>query len=290
MVGRRWTGYALLAPAVLVLLALVVYPTVFTFIKSLHYYQLFRPQDERFIGLKNFRSLLFSDQQFWMSLRLTVIFTVVAVGFELLIGLGLAALVFRYADGTRAFRAIFAIPMMMAPVVVSLIWRYMYDPSSGVINVALRALGLPAPNWLYDTSTALASIIIVDVWQWTPFVFVVLFAGMMALPRNVEEAARLDGAGYVQYVRYFMLPGLKPVILVVLLLRAIDAFKSFDQVYILTGGGPGTTTYLLSYYGSVIGFHNYNIGLAAALAILIMLMIAALTSVLLRVLGKELFA
>jgi multiple sugar transport system permease protein len=290
MVGRRWTGYALLAPAVLVLLALVVYPTVFTFIKSLHYYQLFRPQDERFIGLQNFRSLLVSDQQFWMSLRLTVVFTFAAVGLELLIGLGLAALVFRYAESTRAFRAVFAIPMMMAPVVVSLIWRYMYDPSSGIINVALRALGLPAPNWLYDTSTALASIVIVDVWQWTPFVFVVLFAGMMALPRNVEEAARLDGAGYIQYVRHFMLPGLKPVILVVLLLRAIDAFKSFDQVYILTGGGPGTTTYLLSYYGSVIGFHNYNIGLAAALAILIMLMIAAMTSVLLRVLGKELFA
>jgi multiple sugar transport system permease protein len=290
MVGRRWTGYALLAPALLVLLALVVYPTVFTFIKSLHYYQLFRPQDERFIGLQNFRSLLLSDQQFWMSLRLTVIFTVVAVGFELLIGLGLAVLVFRYAERTRAFRAVFVIPMMMAPVVVSLIWRYMYDPSSGIINVALRALGLPAPNWLYDTSTALTSIVIVDIWQWTPFVFVVLFAGMMALPRNVEEAARLDGAGYLQYVHHFMLPGLKPVILVVLLLRAIDAFKSFDQVYILTGGGPGTTTYLLSYYGSVIGFHNYNIGLAAALAILIMLMIAAMTSVLLRVLGKELFA
>ena len=290
MVGRRWTGYALVGPAVLVLLALVVYPTVFTFIKSLHYYQLFRPQDERFIGLQNFRSLLLTDEQFWISLRLTVVFTVVAVGLELLIGLGLAALVFRYAESTRAFRAVFAIPMMMAPVVVSLIWRYMYDPSSGIINVALRAVGLPAPNWLYDTSTALASIIIVDVWQWTPFVFVVLFAGMTALPRNVEEAARLDGAGYIQYVRHLMLPGLKPVILIVLLLRAIDAFKSFDQVYILTGGGPGTTTYLLSYYGSVIGFHNYDIGLAAALAILIMLIIAAMTSVLLRVLGKELFA
>jgi multiple sugar transport system permease protein len=221
---------------------------------------------------------------------LTVIFTVAAVGLEFLIGLGLAALVFRYAESMRVFRALFVIPMMMAPVVVSLIWRYMYDPSSGIINVMLRGLRLPAPNWLYDTSTALASIVIVDVWQWTPFVFVVLFAGMTALPRNVEEAAKLDGAGYLQYVRHFMLPSLRPVIVIVLLLRAIDAFKSFDQVYVLTGGGPGTTTYLLSYYGSVIGFHNYNIGLAAALAILIMLMIAALTSVLLRVLGKELFA
>jgi multiple sugar transport system permease protein len=289
MARRQWVGYAFLAPAAILLLALVIYPTIFTLVKSLHYYQLFRPNDERYVGLGNFYFLLFKDEQFWQSLRLTFVFTTMSVGIEFIIGGGLAVWMFRYADSTKVLRLIFMIPMLMAPVVVSLVWRYMYDPSSGVINAGLRGLGLPTLNWLYDPSTALLSVMIADIWQWTPFVFIVLFAGMMALPKDILEAARLDGATYLQFVRYFMGPMLRPVILIVMVLRSIDAFKSFDQVYILTGGGPGTSTYLLTYYGSVIGFHNYNIGVAATLAILITMIISLLTSVLLWVLGRELF-
>ncbi len=286
--GRRWAPYVLLTPSILVLLALVIYPLIFAVSKSLHYYQLFKPQAQKFLWFDNYIYLLTNDTQFWLSLWTTLIFGAASVGAELVIGGLLAAWMFRYQHRMAGLRLLFLIPMLMAPVVVGLTWRFMYDPSSGIINISLAEVGITGINWLYSTSTSLLSVIITDVWQWTPFVFVVLFAGMMSLPPSVHEAARLDGASYPQFVWHVMIPMLRPIILIVVLIRAIDALRVFDQVYVLTAGGPGTSTYVLSYYDSVIGFHNYNIGLAAALAILIVLIISVLVLVLIRAINKEL--
>ena len=286
---RRWTPYFLLAPALSIMLVLVVYPLVFSLFKSFHYYHLFRPQDQRLIGLDNYVDLLTTDTLFWTSLWLTGIFTVTAVGIELVIGGLLALWLFRFQHRMGTHRLLFMVPMLMAPVVVGLTWRFMYDPVDGIFNVGLRLFGIPPINWLNQTSTSLISVMITDIWQWMPFVFVVLFAGMMSLPVSVQEAARLDGAGYLRFVWRLMLPMLRPIILIVLLIRMIDAFKMFDQVFVLTHGGPGTSTFVMSFYASVIAFRNYNIGVACALSFIFVFIVGALTYLFVRLLGKELF-
>jgi len=263
----RALPYLLIAPAVMVLLALSVYPLLYS-IKvafqtgsegSLHW------------SLGNFTRLA-SDGFFLSALAHTFIYAVVALTFEFLLGLGLAVLLDRSLRGRSVFRAILLLPMMIPPVVVGVVWRLMLNSDFGAINGTLRSAGIDVSSltWTASPKLALASVIAVDIWQWTPFMFLVLLAGLQAIPQEPYEAARIDGASPWQTFRHVTLPLLKPAILVGLLRRTMDLLRVFDQIFILTEGGPGFATETVSLYIYRAAFRFFDFGYAAAMSFVLL--------------------
>jgi multiple sugar transport system permease protein len=186
-------------------------------------------------------------------------------------------------SGFRRFaRSIMLIPMMITPVVVGLMWKYILNPQNGIVNYILGLLGIPGPVWLGDPKPALPAVMIVDVWQWTPFVFLILLSGLVSLPKEYFEAARVDGAGPLQTLRYVTLPLMIPFILVALLIRFIDAFKVFDTIFILTKGGPANATEVLSVYTYKVGLNFFNLGYAATLSYVMLIIITVIAQQFLR--------
>lgn len=266
---RRAAPYLLVLPPVLLLFALVVYPMAYNVVLSLRSYR-----TGEFVGAHNFLRTL-DDATFLASLRATGSYVVLAVGIELLLGLGLALLVHRAVRSGAVRAAIYALiilPMVTPPVAAGVMARLMYTPNYGIINHALRAAGLIRRDieWLSSPSTALFSVLSVDVWQWTPFVFLVLFSGLQAVPQDAIEAARTDGAGGWALFRYVELPYLRSLLLLVLVFRITDTFRVFDHVLVLTGGGPGAATEFLSVYLYRVAFKFFNLSYAAAISLMVL--------------------
>ncbi|MGO4838117.1 carbohydrate ABC transporter permease, partial [Rhizobiaceae sp. 2RAB30] len=214
-------------------------------------------------GAGNYIRIL-NDPFFWISLRNTVVFTVTAVGVELLLGLALALLLYGEVTRWRSFlRTLFLLPMVLSPVVVGVTWRALLTPEFGWISQVTGG----SVGWLSDPSVALFTLVMVDVWQWTPFVFVILLSGLLAIPVDILEAARIDGANGWHRLKSIILPSLAPLIAVVVLLRAIDASKIFDLVFNLTQGGPGTATETLAFYIYRLSFKSYDLGYGAAISV-----------------------
>ena len=261
-VGARLFPYLFLAPCVLLLLALTVYPLLYLIRLSL---ARMTPAGEAFAGLANF-SRLFGDAFFWRAAGQTLLYTFGSLTLEFLLGLALALLLDTEIRGRHFWRALFLLPMLLPPVVVGVVWRLIYNPDFGVLNGLLRLLGFDTSRltWLADPSVALAALVVVDVWEWTPFVFLILLAGLQAIPEEPYEAARLDGSTPVQTFWHITLPLLAPAILVVLLLRTFDLLRIFDQVFILTQGGPGFATETLSLYIYKTAFRFFDFPYAAA--------------------------
>jgi multiple sugar transport system permease protein len=257
-----------LAPAVVLLLALTVYPLLYVVRISL--YRL-TPAGETFVGLENFLRLL-RDPFFFQSLGQTFLFMIGALTLEFLLGLSLALLLDSEIRARGLWRTLFLLPMILPPVVVGVIWRLIYNPSFGVLNGALQLLGVDTARltWLADPSVALAAIVVVDVWEWTPFVFLILLAGLQAIPEEPYEAARIDGSSAWQTFRHVTLPLLAPAILVALLLRTMDLLRIFDQVFILTQGGPGFATETISLYIYKTAFRFFDFGYAAAMSLVLL--------------------
>jgi multiple sugar transport system permease protein len=184
----------------------------------------------------------------------------------------MALLLDRAMRGISLLRTLIIIPILISPVVVGLTWRYIYEPW-GVLNYVLGKFGVAPVGWVSDPRTALISIMVVDIWQWTPFVVLVLLAGLQSIPREVVEAAALDGLKFRKYFTRILWPLLRPVALIVLLIRMMDALKVFDTVYMLTRGGPGTATYVASMYNYVLFFGNYQVGYAAAMSYIILIIV-----------------
>lgn len=229
-------------------------------------------------GLANYQRFL-EDQFFWLALRNTAIFTVLAVGLELLLGLALALLL--QGELTRwrtAVRTLFLLPMVLSPVVVGITWRSLLTPEFGWIN---QILGFHV-GWLSDPTLALYTLVVVDAWQWTPFTFVILLAGLLGLPPEADEAARVDGANAWQRFRFVTLPTLAPLISVVVILRAIDASKIFDLVYNLTQGGPGTSTETLAFYMYRLAFRSFDQGYAATVSVVLSIIVGVLVGIFLK--------
>jgi multiple sugar transport system permease protein len=266
--GARLFPYWFLAPAVALLLALTVYP--FFYIVRLSLYRM-SPGGEVFVGADNFLRLV-RDPLFFQSLGQTLVFTVGALALEFGLGLGLALLLDSQIRGRNLWRSLLLLPMILPPVVVGVIWRLIYNPNFGVLNGALQLGGVDTSRltWLADPSVALAAVIVVDVWEWTPFVFLILLAGLQAVPEEPYEAARIDGASAWQTFRHVTLPLLAPAILVALLLRTIDLLRIFDQVFILTQGGPGFATETISLYIYKTAFRFFDFGYAAAMSLLLL--------------------
>lgn len=284
---RRKEGYIFILPSLLTLIAIVVFPTAFLWYVSLTNYDLSMGWEQKsFIGLRNFSFLFFEDKDFWHSLKISTLFTGVAVGLEFLLGLGLALLFHRRIWGKRAWMSCLILPMVITPTIISLIWKLMLNTEYGVLNFMLSQLGLGRINWL-GPQEAFWSLILVDIWEWTPFVALILYAGLQALPQEPYEAAIVDGANPGQIFLYLTLPLLKPMIVIALLLRSIDALKMFDVVYGLTQGGPGNATELMSLHIYRLGFRHTNwIGRASANAVILLFLSTLLTTALLRTLRR----
>jgi len=230
--------------------------------------------------LENVKKLL-GDKNFLTSLYRTLIFIVGSVFLEMVIGTALALLV---REITGVVRTILMLPMMVAPVAVGATWRLMYNPQFGLLNNILRGLGFSPLNWLADKNLAMISIIITDVWQWTPFVYLIVLAGLESLPEEPFDAAKVDGASELQTLRYVTLPLLRPTLLVALLFRTIDAFKAFDKFMVLTSGGPGDTTEVVSLYIYKRSFVFGEYGYGALLALVVVVVMVIFNQLYLRIL------
>jgi len=241
--AERRATLVLLAPALGFLAILSVWPFCYLIYASFTSYQLAIPVPVEWVGLGNFQRVL-SNPRFWQSLGITAGFALVAVPLQIALGLGLAMLINRLSRGREIYASLFLIPMMLAPIVVGFSWNLFLNPIYGPLNALLRGLGFSPPAWASSPEWALPTVVLVDIWQWTPFVMVVLLAGLRSIPGRVFEAARVDGSNSWQTFRYILLPMMAPYMTVAFVLRFIDSFKVFDVLYILTKGGPGTTAIL----------------------------------------------
>jgi multiple sugar transport system permease protein len=274
--GERWTPWLLLAPVMLIMTAVGIYPLLHSFYTSLTGY---RPADpdrfQGFVGMANYASAL-GDDLFWNSLLLTLVFTTASVTISLVLSVLLAVLFNQPRAGFVLMRTILLVPMLITPIAVGITWRIMMMPDLGVLNYLFRLVGLPPLTWVSSKATAMASIVLVDVWQWTPFMFIIIFAGLRALPKSPFEAAAIDGAGPFTTFFGVTLPMLKPVIVIAVLLRIIDAMRTYDTVYILTRGGPDFATDLVSIYLQRVNFRFFDLGYGAAMSWLVLLVILAI--------------
>ncbi|MEP2641090.1 sugar ABC transporter permease [Roseobacter sp.] len=275
--ANRLTPYLFLAPAAVIMAVALLYPIGYMIYASfLDWNPSQRIGEAEFVGLKNYIGLL-SDAAFRESFFVTVKFAAVVVTLEMMLGVGLALLLDRNIRGMSMLRTLFILPMMIAPIVVGLMWRYMYHPSVGIFNKTLKSLGFEAIPWLSDGSWAFASVVIADVWQWTPFIFILSLAALQSLPQSAMEAARIDGATGWQQIVYIKLPLMMPVLIVTLLLRLIDAFKVLEVILVLTNGGPGLSTEILSLRISRTASEFRELGEAAAMSNYLLILLVVLT-------------
>jgi len=267
---ERNLRYLLLAPTVIILLGLTVFPTVYMYIVAFQKFDPSNPAASQWIGFDNFARLL-SDDKFHNALYRTFEFTFFAVSIEFALGLGFALLVDKHIRNLNFIKTVLLIPMMLPPICVAIVWKLMYAPQFGVINDIFKRVGLHPLQWASGYDTAMLSVIIADVWEWTPFVFLMCLAGLASMPTEPFEAADLDGASSWQKFRDLTWPFLRPIVSITLLLRIMDAFRLFDQVYVLTLGGPAAATETLSYYIYKVAFRFFDIGYAAAISIFMLI-------------------
>lgn len=269
---------AFLGPALAVLVGLTAFPVIYVINLSLRRYSLTNPAaGQPFVGLENYASFL-PDPGFHAALARTIVFTVGSVVLTFVLGLAVALLLHRrdiYGKGLA--RTVILIPVILTPLVVGATFRFILDYDNGPVNATSALLGLGRIPFLADPVWALASVILVDVWQWTPFAALVLLAGLDSLPKDPFEAAQIDGASRWEQLRHITIPLLRPVIAVVLLLRTMDAFREFDKIFIMTAGGPGTATETLPIFVWRAGFQNFNMGYAAAIGEVMIIIITVVS-------------
>ena len=267
---RRWrwldnNPWVFVLPVTVYLLALGVYPLASSFVLSLHEYHI-DTRSFTWVGFSNYAAI-FQNSEFYQAFRNTAVFTVATVAIELVLGMGLALFMSRRMIGRGFLRTILIIPMMTTPMVVGLMWRFLFNTDFGIVDYVLRALfGMRPINWLGSAPYSLLSLIIVDVWQWTPFAFLILYTGLQTLPGELLEAAVVDGARGIQVFRHVVVPLLLPLITIVILFRGMDSFRAFDTVYTMTFGGPGRESATLSFLAYLEGFAYSHLGLAAAMS------------------------
>lgn len=259
-----------LLPALVVMGVLALYTTGYSVYLALHGISLISPPPYEFVGLENFRQA-FTETRAVAGFRRSVVYVVAAVAAEIALGLAIALYLQREFVGRKLVRALLLIPMIMTPVVVGLIWRIFYDPNAGIINYLLRGTPLRNADWLGSPQLALGAVVIADIWQWTPFVILIIMAALDAMSTEPVEAARIDGANAFQTFRYIVLPLLRPALLVAGLLRIIDSFKVFDLIYVMTRGGPALATETVNMYAYIEGFSNFNISYAVTLSLVMTL-------------------
>ncbi len=282
--GRRFGPYLVMLPALLFLFAVSVAPLIYSLVVSLQRYNLMNPDRRGFVALRNY-TLILESPDFWNSLFVTFQFVVIAVGLELVLGLTLAIVLSRDVPGIAVFRSFLLVPLAMAPVVVGLLWRFMLNTEAGILNYLISLIGFDRSDFLSNTTWAMPIIALVDVWQWTPFMFLILLAGIQALPHEPFEAAAIDGATTRQTLIHILLPMLRYPILVAVLLRTIDAFRVYDLIYMMTRGGPVDATNTLSWSVYNDGFRTFNMGYASALSWVMLIIVTVVVTVFIRLIA-----
>lgn len=282
------TPWLFMLPSLVLLVALIAYPLYFAWKNAFYYWNLeTSPKPMQFIGLGNFKNV-FSLTPFWPSLRNTFFISFFGVVIEFSLGFVIALILSRDYLRTRVFRAVIILPTTIAPVVAGFLFQYLYYQDGGLIAWILKLLHFPIPGegLLGASSTALSSVLLVDIWEWTPFFAIVLYAAILAIPGDLLEAAEVDGAEFRQQIRHIYLPLVKPIASVIIMLQFMRLFNSFDLVYVLTKGGPQTSTRTLSYNLYVEGLNNYNIGLASAMTILMIIIVNLIIILYMRIVLK----
>lgn len=261
------TQLLFILPAVVFVLVMIIYPVLYTINLSLTEWSGSAVQAPTPVGLNNYVKLLTNDPRFGDAVSRTFQFTLAAVVIELLLGLGIALLINGKFLGRGVVRAVILLPMVATPVAIAMAWLLMFEPTVGLFNGMLRSFGLPPQLWLGSEDSALTSLIAVDVWQWTPMMALIILAGLATLPEEPYEAARVDGANAGQRFFYLTLPLLIPTMISAVLLRSIDALKTFDIIYTMTRGGPGFATETINIYGYVQAFEYFRLGSASSLLV-----------------------
>jgi multiple sugar transport system permease protein len=288
----RWTPFWFLAPAVAALFLIGIYPTIFALVTSFRRYNITRRADALdgypFVGFDNYASVL-ADRSFWDSLLLTGQFYITVVPIQILFGIGIALMLHRTGLGwLRAVtRVSLVVPLATTYAVVGLIGRLIFNRDFGVANQVLGWLGLQLSDWLGNPTGAFIAIVVMDIWQWTPFVALIFLAGLSMVPVDIEEAARLETKSHWALLRYVQLPYLLPGLTAVLILRSADVLKLFDMVFVMTRGGPGSATDLVSVYVQRIGFKVFDLGLGSAQAILLLIFTILLSRLYIRMFFRE---
>lgn len=277
----RRAATVLVSPALILLLALNIFPIVYAVYISLQHWSLSSPRPPRFAGLFNYEELGYDDR-FLSSLAVSATFILLAVGIELILGFALAFVFNSKLKGLETLRKISLLPVMTMPLVVGLVWFYMLNENFGVTNWVITLFGAERQPFLTDSVLAMASIVAADVWQWTPFVTLVIFAALQSLPEYVFEAGRMDGLSEREIFWRITLPLLRPAILVVLVIRAIDAFRMIELVFMMTKGGPGGHTEVLPWYIYTKGFLSLDLGYAAAMAVVMIVIVTLAAQVFVR--------
>ncbi|MEP7240221.1 MAG: sugar ABC transporter permease [Devosia sp.] len=278
--NTRLTLWLFLGPCLLYLAAFAIYPLIYSL--RLSFTDLTAASGTgNFVGLDNYRTLL-SDPQFWNAAKNSAIMVTLAVAVQLVLGVALAMFFNLQLRGSWIVRGILLLPMLMTPIIVGVMWRTLLNPDWGIIDWSIKAIGLTPPDWLGSVDMAIVTLVLVDSWQWTPFVFIIVFARLQALPTDVFEAANVDGAGPFTTFRRITLPMLMPAIVFAGIFRAVDAFRSFDLIYGLSYGGPARGTTTMAFFAFQNGFQFQNYGYAAAVAYAMLLVLIVGTTVMLR--------
>ncbi|MBO1907709.1 sugar ABC transporter permease [Microvirga sp. 3-52] len=266
-------------PAVAVVGSVIVFPWVFTVWMSLQEWTVGGAR--RFTGLSNYMRLV-SDERFLTSVGHTLVYTFLAVVLPLIFGT-FAALIFNSRLPFRGvLRGVFVMPMMATPVAVALVWTMMFHPQLGVLNYLLSLVGIGPQAWVFNPSTVIPSLVLVETWQWTPLVMLIVLGGLAAIPAEPYESAEIDGANVLQRFRYITLPMIAPFLMVAVIIRTIDALKSFDIIYAITQGGPGTASETINLYLYSVAFAYYDVGYGSAIAVVFFAIVIALSLLMLH--------
>jgi multiple sugar transport system permease protein len=280
--GRRYWMFA--APAAAVVLLVILFPWMFTLYMSVHDWKV--TGDTPYVGLTNYAKML-TDERFLYAVVRTLYFTAASVIAPLILGVW-AAVCFASKFRLRGLaRTLFVLPMMATPVAISLVWTMMFHPQLGVLNYLLTSIGLPPSTWVYDASTVIPTLVMVETWQWTPLVMLIVLGGIASLPTDPYEAAILDGASAWQMFRHITLPLVWPFIMVAAVIRLIDALKTFDTIYVITLGGPGTASETINILLYQTAFAYYDLGYGSAMVVVFFVLILLISLLLLRIRQRE---
>jgi multiple sugar transport system permease protein len=276
LVSRSYWPFV--SPALAVVGAVIVFPWTFTVWMSLHEWRIGGTYG--FVGLQNYLRLL-SDHRFAEATWHTLVYTLLAVTAPLVLGT-LAALIFNQRFPLRGIlRGVFVMPMMATPVAIALVWTMMFHPQLGVLNYLLSLIGIGPQAWVFHPASVIPSLVLVETWQWTPLVMLIVLGGLAAIPLEPYESAEIDGANAVQKFRYITLPMIAPFLMVAVIIRTIDALKSFDIIYAITQGGPGTASETINLYLYSVAFAYYDVGYGSAIAVVFFVLIVVLSLLLL---------
>ena len=273
-----------IVPAGVVVFTVILFPWIFTLFMSVHEWHI--GGDRTFTGLQNYARMLTDERFGWAVLR-TLYFTALSVILPMVLGVAAAVVFHRSFPGRGLARTLFIMPMMATPVAIALVWTMMFHPQLGVLNYLLTSLGLPPSAWVYESGTVIPTLVMVETWQWTPLVMLIVLGGLASLPVDPYEAAMLDGANAWQVFRHVTLPLVWPFIMIAAVIRGIDALKAFDTIFVISNGGPGTSSETLNILLYLEAFSFYDMGYASAVVVVFFVLILLVTLLMLHLRQRE---